>query len=163
MNNYIRGSDIEQKFVIYDTARDKYVKTKLIDNRNMLEIHYVEDVQDATFCNSMAEVAKDLEQAGIAITSKIKIIGISISLIITPDFIIDYSHKVKKSAEADFKPVPRDPALEKLEKDIKEAQGEMMDQYQQKLREEIKQRHEENMAGDYNPSDISTNKFLWNR
>jgi hypothetical protein len=82
----------------------------------------------------MVEVIKDLEQAGITITSKIKIIGISISLIITPDFITDYSHKVKKLAEADFEPVPRDPIL-----DLKKL---------------------ENMAKGFDPSDISTNKFL---
>lgn len=160
MNDYIRSSNIGQKFVIYDAERDKYIKLALINDGAILEILYVENVQDATFCNSMDEVVKDLEQAAIAITDKIKIIGISIELTITPDFITDYSHKIKPVEDINFEPVPESSKIEKLKKQIVDAQQDMMRQRAEQLRQTLHERKKENMDKEYNPHDISTNEFL---
>ena len=160
MEDYIRGSELNRKYVIYDIERDAYVFSKLTNDGNMLEIHYVEDVKDATFCNSIAEVVDDLAKAGITITDNIKIIGLKITLTITPDFITDYSDKVKPPPEIQFEPVPETKSIEKLKRDIMDAQERMLREQEQELRNKLAERQEENKKKDYVPGDISTNQFL---
>lgn len=161
MNDYLRGSNIGQKFVIYDAERDSYVLLKWTNDGNILEIRYVEDAQDATFCNSMEEVAHDLKKAGIALTKSIKIIGIKISLTVTPDFITDYSHKIKKPEEMEFEPVPENSTIEKLKQEILKARFEIQhEQDKLILGQQIKSQEENIGQKEYDPYDISSNKFL---
>jgi len=161
-DNYLRGSELDRKYVIYDIERDAYVSSKLTNDNNVLEIHYVDDVRDATFCNSMRQVVDDLEKAGISITDNIKIIGINITLTITPDFITDYSDKVKPPPEVKFDPVPvaDSDTIQKLKKQIIEAQHKVLKEQEQQIREELAERQAKQKKKDYNPTDISTNQFL---
>lgn len=95
--NYLRGSKIERKYVVYSVHDDAYVQLLQDPKTDAEELYkFVEDVNEATFANSLEEVSSDLSYADIEINENIKILLVSITLDAIANFEEDFSSQVKR-------------------------------------------------------------------
>lgn len=91
---YIRNNSAVTKYVIYDKHKDAFVKVAGIDSLYDGPFTYVTDVNDATFCNDIAEVSCDLANIGLEASRMVSILSVNITLDAMPDFTQDFSDKV---------------------------------------------------------------------
>ena len=158
MMNYVRSKNIGEKYVIYDVGRDQYIQLLFTNEDQVVTLTYVEDVNDASFCNTFDEVSSDLVKAGITMTPDIKIIQVKLTLDAIPDFTRDFMANVK-NPDIDTGDEDTDAArviMKDMQDKIMKERQEMMEQ----LAKRRQQARDDKINGNYDPTDITSNEFI---